>query len=213
MPVVESQYLGCIAYYAHLLHYGGAQIERFEHFEKATYRNRCYILMPAGKLRLSVPLMRGRSQSRTIMKDVRIAHQHNWQKLHWHSMETAYRSSPFFEYFEDKLYPFYHEKKFDFLLDLNNELNDLLLRLMHVKIRLTSTAAYHKHLPDGAIDLRSAILPNKLKSRFHPNFECLPYEQVFTPTSGFVPNLSVVDLLFNEGKNAASHLRNCLKLS
>ena len=210
--LIETQYVGNIQYYARLLFHEKVMIEQYEHFLKSTYRNRCYIAMPDGKLRLSVPLVDGKQQ-RKQMKDIKISYTEPWQKLHWNSITTAYRSSPFFEYYEDDLAPLY-EKKEKFLLDFNEKIRYKILELLQIedKISFSKTKRFEKSCVAGDIlDFRSAILPQKNKSKLDENFEIPVYHQVFGERTGFLPNLSVYDLLFSEGNNTLNILRSCMK--
>ncbi|MGB0932530.1 MAG: WbqC family protein, partial [Chitinophagales bacterium] len=129
--LIESQYAGTIQYYARMLHHGKVLVEKYEHFQKATYRNRCYIAMPDGKMRLSIPMEKGRSHRRTI-KDMKISYEWDWQKHHWNSFMAAYRSSPYFEYYEDDLQPFYTNKMV-YLMDFNQQLCDFVLNAINAQ--------------------------------------------------------------------------------
>ncbi|MGB1205511.1 MAG: WbqC family protein [Chitinophagales bacterium] len=210
--LIETQYVGNIQYYARLLFHGNVMIEQYEYFLKSTYRNRCYIAMPDGKLRLSVPLIDGKQQ-RKCLKDVQISYAERWQKLHWNSICTAYRSSPFFEYYEDDLAPIY-EKKEKYLLDFNDKVRNKILDLLQIEDRIVfgKTKKFEKCYTEAAVlDFRSAILPQKNKSRLDEHFKVPVYHQVFGDRTGFLPNLSVLDLLFSEGNNAVSILENSMK--
>lgn len=208
--IIESQYLGSIHYYARLLHHKTVWIEQEEHYEKGTYRNRCHIVMPDGLLRLSIPLEKGKHQRRP-MKDIRISYNDNWQKLHWRSLETAYRSSPYFEYYEDDFQPFY-TKKYDYLIDFNQKLCTLILGLLEEKISLSFTNSFEKkYSSTDYTDFRSFIHPKPNKQQIDPLFTPPTYHQVFENKLPFVPNLSIIDLLFAEGPQTASILRQSIK--
>ncbi|MEZ4883107.1 MAG: WbqC family protein [Chitinophagales bacterium] len=211
--LIESQYVGNIHYYARLLHHGKVLIEQCEHFQKATYRNRCHIAMPDGQLRLSIPLKRGRSQRQT-MKDMKISYDEEWQKHHWNSLKSAYRSSPYFEYYEDDLLPIYTQKMV-YLMDFNQHLNNFILTALHAQnlIEITFTEEFHKIYDSSkVIDFRSFIQPNPSKEKQDPLFETPVYHQVFETKTGFLPNLSVLDLLFSEGPNSLEILKNSIKI-
>ncbi len=198
IAVLSSSYLAPIQYYSKLKNYSKCIIEHHEHFPKQTYRSRCDVYSPNGILTLSIPLVK--RNHRQSIKDIKIAYDHNWQKLHWRSLESCYRRSPFFEYFEDDFLPFYTDKKFDFLLDLNESLNQEILKLLKLKPTYAFSAEYLKTYPD-ADDFRDIISPKvnlSADKQFNPN----PYMQVFEPRHKFLPNLSIVDLLFNEGSRA-----------
>ena len=173
-------------------------IERFEHFPKQTYRNRTSIHSPQGKLDLIVPVIRG-SKVHTKVKDVRISYDFNWQRLHWLSIQTCYRSSAYFEFYEDHFAPFY-EKKWDFLFDYNLELFQIILQQLKLNLKFSYTDSYQKEYPEFA-DLRENIHP-KITSEL----KVKPYYQVFEDRNGFIPNLSIVDLLFNQGPQSAQYL-------
>mgnify|MGYP006258876379 FL=1 len=210
--LIETQYVGNIQYYARMLFHSNVLIEQHEHFLKSTYRNRCYIAMPDGKLRLSVPLVDGKQQ-RKQMKDIKISYTEPWQKLHWNSLATAYRSSPFFEYYEDDLAPLY-EKKEKYLLDFNDKIRDKILELLQIedKIAFSKTKKFEKRYNSADIlDFRSAILPQEKKCRIDERFKVPVYHQVFGDRTGFLPNLSIYDLLFAEGNNTVSMLQNSMK--
>ena len=194
-------YLPPIEYFYEMLnHSEQVLIERNEHFPKQTYRNRASIHSANGKLDLVVPVMKG-SKNHTQTKDVRISNDFNWQRLHWLSLQTSYRSSAFFEFYEDDFAPFY-ERKFDFLFEYNQALLNLLIKLLKINIPYQYTASYEKHY-EGKDDFRTAILP-KIQS----SFQTKPYFQVFDDRNGFIPNLSIVDLLFNQGPKSGQFLQS-----
>ncbi len=138
------------------------------------------------------------------MKDLKISDEYDWQRLHWRSLESSYRRSPFFEYYEDDFYPFYHDKKFDYLIDLNEALQEEILKLLKLKVTYKFTTEYVKNYPD-AKDFRALISP-KILLDSDKEFTPTPYWQVFEPRHGFIPNLSILDLLFNQGSKALDHI-------
>ncbi|MEC3879872.1 WbqC family protein [Parapedobacter sp. 10938] len=175
------------------------QLERFEHYTKQTYRNRTSIYSANGKLDLIIPVQHG-SKSHTAMKDVRISYEAEWQRLHWASLQSAYRSSAYFEYYEDDFAPFY-QQRFKWLFDFNEAQLMLLLRLMKIDKEVGHTANYRADYPPGT-DFRQAIHPKKnltIGSR-------QPYYQVFAAKHGFIADLSTVDLLFNHGPQSKGYL-------
>ncbi|MCC6838177.1 MAG: WbqC family protein, partial [Bacteroidia bacterium] len=142
VAILPSVYLGPIQYYQKLKNYDNCLIEHYEHLTKQTYRSRCDIYSPNGKLTLSIPIVH--RNKRQIMKDVRISYEYNWQTLHWRSLESSYRRSPFFEYYEDDFRPYYHDKKFEFLIDLNEALQQELAGLIKLKPNYQFTKEYQK---------------------------------------------------------------------
>ncbi len=173
-------------------------VERFEHFPKQTYRTRAKIATANGVLDLIVPIIHGRKEH-VPMKDIRINYDFNWQRLHWLSIQTAYRSSAYFEYYEDDFVRFY-EQKHDFLFDFNIEQLQLLLKCMKINRSLGFTERYTSRVEH--LDYREAIHPKKPSLLMNPE----PYYQVFKDKHGFLPDLSVVDLLFNQGPQSKSYL-------
>ena len=173
-------------------------IENAEHFEKQSYRNRASIHSPNGKLDLIVPVIKG-SKNHTKVKDVKISYDFQWQRLHILSLQTSYRSSAYFEFYEDDLIPFY-EKRWDFLFDYNEELLNLILRFLKLNIVYNYTNDFQKEYPE-ALDFRTSIHPKRsAQTRVDTYF------QVFEERNGFLPNLSIVDLLFNQGPQSSKYL-------
>jgi len=196
--LLSSAYLAPIQYYSKLIQYPTCIIEHFEHFTKQTYRSRCDIYSPNGLLTLSVPLVK--REHRQTVKDLKISYDYDWRTLHWRTLESSYRRSPFFEYFEDDLYPYYHDKKYDYLIDLNEALQQEMLVLLKRKPNYSFTSEYHKTYSDTD-DYRTIISP-KESLESDPDFSVKIYSQVFETRHGFIPNLSIVDLLFNQGSRA-----------
>ncbi len=200
--VIESQYFGCVYYINTLFQFSNAKIDVYENYQKLSFRNRCMVAGSNGLVHLSVPLIKGRSQRQPV-KDVRISHTEHWQKQHFRTIESCYNLSPFFEYYRDWLATLY-EKKFVFLADMNMEILHWLSRQLKLPATITITDQYLPFYPE-AVDLRGYFVPK--------NFQSLPgrttvisYPQVFSDRIGFQENLSVLDLLFCCGPNAADLL-------
>ena len=198
--LLPSFYLPTISYFKTIKDCNGfVKIEALEHFQKQTFRTRTKIATANGILELIVPIIHGK-KDRVVMKDIRINYDHPWQRLHWLSIQTAYRSSAYFEYYEDDLMPFYN-KKYEFLLDFNMEQLNLMLKLLKLDPSISLTEEY-KSVEPNFIDYRVAIHPKK--ESLIPNQK--PYYQTFEDKVGFIPDLSIVDLIFNQGPQAKNFL-------
>lgn len=170
-------------------------IDLGEHYQKMSYRNRYYLAGPQGKQLMSIPLEAGRNQHNP-MTDVRIDYKDNWQSRHWKTMVSLYGRSPFFEYFEYKIRPLYQEEKFPFLQEWNEASLRLSADLLGWNPAISTTTEYHRHYPNDN-DIRDKSTPLKLQGQ-PPQ-----YYQVFQDRTGFIPDCSVLDILFCEGKRAA----------
>jgi len=194
-PLLPTAYLAPISYYAILLQHKNCKIEMHEHFVKQSIRNRCEIYSSNGKLQLTIPKKRKRS-SKTIIKEIKISYEENWQKIHWNAIKSAYNSSPFFEYYQDEIEPFF-KKKESKLVDFNNKLQKVILELLQQNRCPNFTISYH-HNTDFS-DLRNHDFILKKSSK---------YNQVFMEKHGFIPNLTILDLLFNLGPESSDYLYN-----
>jgi hypothetical protein len=202
--LLSITYLGSVQYFTKFLLYDKIWMETHENYTKQTYRNRCNIYGANGKLALTIPVIKG-DEHKTPVTDVRIDYNKNWQKLHWKGIESAYSSSPFFEFYNDEFSPFY-SKKYLFLFDFNMEILLKILHLLDLKSEIKFTEKYDQPAGHNIADMRDSIHPKKSERPDH-NFSPLPYKQVFSDKYGFISNLSIVDLIFNTGPGAMDILR------
>jgi len=193
-------YLPPVGYFSNLKDFeSDFMIEREEHFVKQSYRNRATICSPNGLLNLIVPVAKG-AEVHSKMKDVKISNDFSWQRLHWKSLESCYRSSAYFEYYEDEFYRFY-EQRFEYLFDYNTEIMYWLLKQLKKDPSLNFTNEYVKEVGND-LDFRM----NMLCKGFDKDKKLKPYFQVFDDRNGFIPNLSIVDLLFNQGPQSKLYI-------
>lgn len=202
--LIESTYAGPIPYFQLLIGAEKTIIEQNENFVKATYRNRCKIASPDGILNLSVPIRHGRG-TRRRMKEIEIFNDIDWQKQHWQTLCSAYRRSPYFEYYEDELEVFYQDK-YDLLLDFNQSLFTWICEKLDFQPNLELSQSYVKEVDESITDIRPMLYPNPQKNKKPEQIKSPIYHQVFEDRIGFMPDLSILDLLFAEGPNAMTVL-------
>lgn len=194
MSIFSTAYLPPISYFIALKNSENVWLEAHENYVKQSYRNRCKIATANGIETLSIPVESNKGEKASI-RDVRISPHDNWQQTHWRAITSAYRNSPFFDYYEDDFRPFY-EKSWTFLWDYNQELLTLVLNLLDIELTIKLTENFRSDYLDSN-DLREIIHPKK-----EPVFISKPYYQVFENKFGFQEDLSIVDLLFNMGNEA-----------
>ncbi len=200
--LLTTVYLAPVSYYAVLAKSENVLFENFDSYEKQTYRNRCEIATANGVMALSIPVEKSGSE-KVLTRDIRISKHNNWQNQHWRTIESAYNSSPFFEYYIDDFLPFY-TKDWTFLWDFNLEIQAKVLELLDFEIQIQHTTEYIKAVDENIIDLRNSFNPKLSKSII----ETKPYYQVFAQRFGFQKDLSVIDLLFNMGNESQLILKN-----
>ncbi len=199
--LIHPNYFPSISHFVAMVQADAITFEMEDNFQKQTNRNRTYIYSPNGIQLLNIPVKHSK-QIHQKTKEVKIETDFDWQKQHFKSLEAAYRSSPFFEFFEDDIRPIF-EKKHTYLMDLNLETLSIVSKCLRMKLEYgTTTEYFHKVDSNVTMDLRR--LANGKKD--HSQFE--PYTQVFEEKQGFLNNLSVLDVLFNEGKYALDYLKN-----
>ena len=204
--LLSSAYLAPVEYYTKLYAADRVLVERYDHYMKQTYRNRCVIVGANGTLALTIPTEKD-DHLKVLMKDVRISDHGNWRHVHWNALESAYRNSPFFEYYADDFRCFY-EKKYPFLWDFNEALCEVVCSLIDLHPKIEGTTDYQTEWSSDTTDFRQLIHPKIDYKEADPSFHPLPYYQVFKEKFGFIPNLSIVDLLFNMGPESLLVLRD-----
>ncbi len=176
--------------------------EMEDNYQKQTYRNRCYICTDQGKQMLNIPIQHvGGNLGRQKYKDVKLDNLYHWQRQHWRSLQTAYRTSPFFEFYEDEIAPLY-TTEFDFLLDFNLMAIETICDCLQTNMPIEKTKIYEE-IPTAIYDARFLI-----SAKTNAPMQQEKYMQVFTDRNGFIGNVSVLDLMFNEGPNALEYLNN-----
>lgn len=180
-------------------------IEAYENFQKQSYRNRCEILSANGKLSLFVPIIKGKDQ-RTPIQDIKVDYVTDWQKQHFKSIESAYNSSPFYEYIIDD-FLFVFEKKEKYLFDLNLKILEQLFAYLETEKEPKLSSDY---ISKTELDFRNAIHPKAKMQKPDNAFVSKTYYQTFNDRFEFTPNLSILDLLFNEGPQISSILKQAV---
>jgi len=202
----STAYLPPVEYFVFMLLSDNVLIEAHETYPKQTYRNRCYIYSCNGVESLHIPIIKPKGKhSKT--NEVLISYKQHWQRNHWRAICTAYRNAPFFIYYQDFLEPFY-KKQTEKLLDFNYALLNALLSEIGMDKSIGFTGNFEKNVTDS-VDFRTTISP-KSKNRSSSLTVTMPvYQQVFDQRYGFIPNLSIIDLLFNKGPDTLEYLMEC----
>lgn len=205
--ILSSAYLAPVEYYTKLFAYDTVYVERFDSYMKQTYRNRCVIASAGGLQALTIPTEKGEG-TKCLMKDIRISDHGNWRHVHWNAFVAAYKHSPFFDYYADEFHRFY-EHRYEFLYDFNMDLCRWVCEQIDLQPALLPTEDYVAQ-PEGMEDYRERIHPKKAYTEADADFSPVPYYQVFDVKTGFQPNLSIADLLFNMGPESLLVLRDSI---
>jgi len=206
--LLQTTYFGPIQWYQKLYRYDHCLIEQYDSFQKQTYRNRCVIATANGTQALTVPIehLPLTSHPSPLVKDLRISDHNQWRRVHWNALQSAYSESPFFEYYADDLRPFF-EKKYDFLIDFNEDIRQKVCELIDFKPSVEYTEEFTSDISlqtSVIFDFRDVI--NAKHPKPDTDFEAKEYWQVFQHKHGFQPNLSILDLLFNMGPESVFYL-------
>jgi hypothetical protein len=195
--LLHPTYFPSISHFAVMAQSDKIVLEMDDNFQKQTNRNRMYIYSPNGIQMLNIPVKYS-SSSNQKTRDIQLDTAFDWQKQHYKSLEAAYRNSPFFEFFEDDIKPVF-EKKQNFLMDLNLQTTEIITKCLGMKIEILKAEEYH--INPKQTDFRSLVNGKKDTHLFET------YPQVFKEKFEFINNLSVLDLLFNEGRHALTYLK------
>lgn len=196
--LIHPSYFPSISHFVAISQCDLVTFEMDDNFQKQTNRNRMYIYSPNGIQLLNIPVKHSKTAHQKT-KEIKIENDFDWQKQHFKSLEAAYRSSPFFEYFEDDIASIF-QKKHTFLMDLNLETMAIVSKCLGLEFDYNETTEYFHEVNDKT-DFRSLINGKKDTAVFEP------YTQVFEEKHGFINNLSILDLLFNEGRYALDYLK------
>lgn len=195
--IFPTAYFPPISYFISLLKYDTVEFEIFETYPKQNIRNRCNILTANGLLNLTVPVNKPNG-NKTTTGEILIFNEEHWQKKHFRAMESAYKSSPFYDYYIHQFEPIF-SNRFEQLTDLNTQILKVILKILKIHLEFNVTKEYH-HSEENIIDFR-----NTLDDR---NSKLNPYNQVFSDRFPFQSDLSILDLIFNEGPNTMSYLKS-----
>jgi len=196
--LLHPTYFPSISHCAVMVQADKIVFEMEDNFQKQTNRNRMYIYSPNGIQLLNIPIKRSRNLHQKT-KDIQLETAFDWQKQHFKSLEAAYRNSPFFEFFEDDLMPVF-EKKHTFLMDLNLQTIEIVSKCLGLKLEYAASDEYFRN--PVQTDYRSLVNGKK------DMYEFETYPQVFEEKFGHINNLSILDLLFNEGRHALNYLKD-----
>jgi hypothetical protein len=196
--LISTAYLAPIEYFARISMADKVLVEREENYLKQTYRNRCYILASGGPHILSVPVYTGKFPKIPV-KEIRIDYSKRWQQVHSRALMASYGSAPYFQYYFEDIERII-KKNHNFLLDLNEELTESVISMLKISTRLEYTTDFEPAL-NKENDFRYTITPKK-----RSDYQVKIYTQVFDPGKTFIPNLSIIDLLFNMGPDSEFYL-------
>ena len=202
--LLSTAYWPNIHYFYYVLNSTKISIEQFENYQKQSFRNRTIILSANGPLDLSIPIIK--KAPKELTKDVEISYKENWQSKHWRAITSAYKNSPYFEHFESEIQSLY-TKKHQGLLEFNLKQLEQIQTILRIKKNISLSSSYEKNVTDF-LDLRESIHP-KLDYRTDKIVQKTllnPYYQTFEDKFPFIPNLSILDLLFNKGLDTLGHL-------
>lgn len=205
-PIFQSTFFPPVQQIAHISCYSEIMIEQHDTYSKQTFRNRLQIAGPNGIQNLSIPVEKPYG-SKTRMKDIVIKNATDWQTNMIRSIKTAYKNSPFYEFYIDDFIPFF-EQKFDRLIDLNLKVLSKILITLEIE---TSIDLSKEYMHDYQNDYRDIVHPKPQFRKPDSLFTPEKYHQLFEDKHGFIPNLSILDLIFNEGPLSYFYIKNSMR--
>lgn len=204
--LLVTSYWPNLHYFFYVLNASIIHIEQFDNYSKQSYRNRTQILSANGVLNLSIPIKKNKSEK--VVNAIEISYKEDWQKNHWRAITSAYKNSPYFDFFEEDLRVFY-SNKYNLLIDYNTDQLKFIVKVLKQKKNIQLTKQYESN-PDSVIDLRTIIHPKQsyLSDKLVANKLDQSYYQTFENKISFTPNLSILDLLFNKGLQTIDYLKS-----
>ena len=204
--LLVTSYWPNLHYFFYVLNASIINIEQFDNYSKQSYRNRTQILSANGILNLSIPIKKNKSEK--AVNSIEISYKEDWQKNHWRAITSAYKNSPYFDFFEDDLKVFY-SNKYNLLIDYNLDQLKFIIKVLKQKKNIQLTKQYESN-PESVIDLRTIIHPKQsyLSDKLVANKLDQSYYQTFENKISFTPNLSILDLLFNKGLHTIDYLKS-----
>lgn len=202
--IVEAQFFPPIESFAHIVQHTHLIIEACEHYQKGSYRNRCHIANSTGLQSLSIPLSKGKNSKQPV-RQVQISYDLDWQKQHWQSLQTAYGSAPYWEYYAP-IFERIYIQKYEYLFDFNIEILKTLFKILKLNnsIDVSLSTTYEKAYDASIQDIRNAITP-----RTQPLYN-IQYAQLFQDRLAFQPNMSILDLVFCTGPRSVEILKSAV---
>ena len=204
--LLVTSYWPNLHYFFYVLNASIINIEQFDNYSKQSYRNRTQILSANGVLNLSIPIKKNKSEK--VVNAIEISYKEDWQKNHWRAITSAYKNSPYFDFFEEDLKVFYYNK-YNLLIDYNLDQLKFIIKVLKQKENIQLTKQYESN-PESVIDLRTIIHPKQsyLSDKLVANKLDQSYYQTFENKISFTPNLSILDLLFNKGLHTIDYLKS-----
>ena len=204
--LIESHYFPSIQYFSKFFLHPSLMLEQQENYVKRSFRNRTHIATANGLLRLSVPLEKGKNQQQSI-QEVCISYEENWQSKQWTAICSAYGNAPFFEYYVDDFQPLFEEQD-TYLFEHNLKILQTIFFVLDISPTIEFSETYLTKTTPDICDFRNKINPKTINSIIDTSYQNIPYQQVFAEKNGYLPNLSILDLIFCKGPETISILEN-----